>query len=404
MKYVTGIIVLLIVMVFILMFGGWNTASAERDQGEPRTVRLVHLVKYGIEPNQSIADRMKVDIINTQRFYAEQLDYHGYGYKLFNIEMDDDGDPFVHVIKQEGTEHYFATMRANFNTHRNIYFVVYDNGSTNLKGYAGGTAIPEYGDVLKNRGGICVVPTHYKSQAVSHELGHVFGLNHNFFDDSFMMSYGHERTVISECHAMKLAIHPYFNHDISLDSTFLMELMFPSSFPGDIKTDGKYTYADTSIDIVVSIDNPNDIYQVSINAESDQTRGYVFVDCQHGNTDGIFEFYYQGTTIYKGTRRVNGIKYPVTNLEFSESDSHSVRFQIIDVKGNVYVKYMDIKKDLSVLREDLNIDGSVNVLDLIIVSNHIGNGTYTRIADVNQDGIINILDLTRIAQMLGGTP
>ena len=51
---------------------------------------------------------------------------------------------------------------------------------------------------------------------------------------------------------------------------------------------------------------------------------------------------------------------------------------------------------------DVNRDGQVSVLDLILVSRHLGENTAVNPqADVNRDGIINIQDLIVVAQHLG---
>ena len=51
---------------------------------------------------------------------------------------------------------------------------------------------------------------------------------------------------------------------------------------------------------------------------------------------------------------------------------------------------------------DVNRDGEVSVLDLILVSRHLGeNASANPQADVNRDGIINIQDLIVVAQHLG---
>ena len=51
---------------------------------------------------------------------------------------------------------------------------------------------------------------------------------------------------------------------------------------------------------------------------------------------------------------------------------------------------------------DVNQDGQMNVLDLILVAQHLGsNASVNRHADVNGDGTINVLDLIVVAKHLG---
>ncbi len=51
---------------------------------------------------------------------------------------------------------------------------------------------------------------------------------------------------------------------------------------------------------------------------------------------------------------------------------------------------------------DVNADGQVSVLDLILVAQHLGSDTPANSkVDVNRDGIVNILDLILVAQHLG---
>ena len=53
---------------------------------------------------------------------------------------------------------------------------------------------------------------------------------------------------------------------------------------------------------------------------------------------------------------------------------------------------------------DVNQDGLVNVLDLILVAGHLGSdASVNRQSDVNGDGTINVLDLIIVAQNFGGS-
>lgn len=60
----------------------------------------------------------------------------------------------------------------------------------------------------------------------------------------------------------------------------------------------------------------------------------------------------------------------------------------------------------STLLEDVNKDGTVNIQDLVLVANSIGqpgDRNAVQNPDVNRDGIVNILDLVRIANNFGAT-
>ena len=52
---------------------------------------------------------------------------------------------------------------------------------------------------------------------------------------------------------------------------------------------------------------------------------------------------------------------------------------------------------------DVNSDGSVNVLDLVVIASELGNTGTNLVADVNGDGVVNILDLVLVAGMFVDT-
>ena len=52
---------------------------------------------------------------------------------------------------------------------------------------------------------------------------------------------------------------------------------------------------------------------------------------------------------------------------------------------------------------DLNGDGLIDILDIIVLINMILNGEYSSIADVNEDGVVNILDIIIYKNIILGT-
>ena len=51
---------------------------------------------------------------------------------------------------------------------------------------------------------------------------------------------------------------------------------------------------------------------------------------------------------------------------------------------------------------DVNEDGTVNILDLVLVASKFGQRVSGDPADVNEDGVVNIVDLVKVAGALGG--
>ena len=53
---------------------------------------------------------------------------------------------------------------------------------------------------------------------------------------------------------------------------------------------------------------------------------------------------------------------------------------------------MEVNISLNSLQGDVNADGVVNILDIVLLVNLVLNDEYNATADLNSDGVINILD------------
>ena len=58
-------------------------------------------------------------------------------------------------------------------------------------------------------------------------------------------------------------------------------------------------------------------------------------------------------------------------------------------------------QSIGVVAANVNHDGVVNILDLVIVATNFGQTGRNLQGDVNRDGIIDVLDLVRIARYFG---
>ncbi len=57
---------------------------------------------------------------------------------------------------------------------------------------------------------------------------------------------------------------------------------------------------------------------------------------------------------------------------------------------------------MNVLLGDVNLDGSVNLLDVAPFVALLTSGNFQAEADINQDGIVNLLDVAPIVAILTG--
>jgi len=69
-------------------------------------------------------------------------------------------------------------------------------------------------------------------------------------------------------------------------------------------------------------------------------------------------------------------------------------------------KDFSINNTQNIIPGDVNQDGLVNILDVIITVNYIFSGDYSELADLNEDAIINIMDILEIVNIIiyGWTP
>ncbi len=73
--------------------------------------------------------------------------------------------------------------------------------------------------------------------------------------------------------------------------------------------------------------------------------------------------------------------------------------------GGCYADFYDSNGNLvdcysSTNLGDINEDGILNVLDLVLIIGMILNNEYNLIADVNEDGIVNILDIVQLVNII----
>ena len=292
--------------------------------GEPRTVRMIYFLPNDRPFRQEVVDSMKVTIRQIQTFYAEQMQAHGYGNKTFRFETDAEGEPMVHRLDGQHPDSYYLTytfgktlyeVRQAFDDLRNIYLIVIDNGENVIGGNWAGFAFSH------EKSGVALLPGEFRWINAAHELGHTFGLQHDFNDGAYMMSYGPGEDQLSACTAKYLAVHPYLNPDVEAKelSPPTIQRISSSGYPPDA----------TSVSIRLKVSDSEGLHQVILYVEtvpphratgSLEVKAFQILD---GESDTVVEFDYDGVIPSDGfTRLGNPLVHPIS-------------VEVIDTDGNV---------------------------------------------------------------------
>lgn len=291
--------------------------------GEPRTVRMVYFLPNDRPFQQAVVDSMKVTMRQVQTFFADQMEAHGYGRKTFRFETDVEGDPVVHRVDGQHPDSYyrddtlttvFGEVRQVFDFSANIYLVVVDNG-TEYIGLGNGRQAK---GVANSRIRDALIPDGFHWTTAAHEIGHTFGLRHDFRDEAYIMSYGKSRRrSLSACHAEFLSIENHFNTDNEDKNTSrpTIELISPTA----------YTYPTGSTNIFVQLraSDSDGLHQVLL------FTGGSLKACRglNGEREAVVQFDYDG--LIPSPSDPQG-----TGTSLSDPLVHRIYVEAVDFFGN----------------------------------------------------------------------
>ena len=217
-----------------------------------QSVRLIYFLPNDRPARPERVAALRQLIKDTQQFYADEMQRHGFGRKTFRVETDKDGEPLVHHIEGKFTDaHYqihtpnkvWTEIKEQFDTPQHIYVCAIDIsteviGTSNIRDPEG-ESCGDGSEVWRGGGKELTFPVSghcFNLGLVAHELGHGFELEHDFRDDAYIMSYGWNRHQLSKCAAGWLDVHPAFNTSENVtnpDATIQMQA--PAAAPDGIR-------------------------------------------------------------------------------------------------------------------------------------------------------------------------
>ena len=315
----------------------------------PHRVRMVYFLPRDRKPQPDMDVTMDDTIKTVQKFYANQMEQHGFGRKTFPIETDADGNAVVHRVNGKFNEAYYVDfdflyqeawneVKEHFNTSQDIYLVVMETNSlflqhgTKINPIHGERSVAGVANKEGNLGGLVAITQKFfidNFVLVAHELGHIFGLDHDFRelghssisilgdDESYLlsniMSYGpwYTKTVrLSECAAESLDVHRYFNagwqyQDFSMNTT--VRMLSPTLMSQSNTVAVRFHF---------ELTDPDGLYQAQLLGILGGNQELSLIDCKllDGSRNRSVEF--------------------VTSSLIPERNDHIV-LKVIDIHGNI---------------------------------------------------------------------
>ena len=261
-------------------------------------VRLVYFYPKDQSLKQDKVETLRRLTADANKRYADEMQQHGFGRKTFAVETDRDGVPVVHIIRGRFSENHYRptgrhhrgvyTARAEILEHfsddrQHIYFFMMDLTQNAFSSDPGCWAFGGLHFVDQRRekdvlGGYAILPAWgWCSESLPitlHELGHAFGLHHDFRDgrgSDFIMAYGRQ-SHLSQDAAAWLSVSVFFNDSLGLSPGTITRVPDPEHTPQGVK-------------IRFQAEDPDRLHQMQLLFR--EGSGYTLIDFAflQGNTD-----------------------------------------------------------------------------------------------------------------------
>lgn len=370
-------------------------------------VRVVYLVPNDRSARPERMATLRQLMKDTQQFFADEMQSHGFGRKTFSVEADKAGEPVVHRIDgkfpeahyyEEGTGHKAWTeVRDHFNDRelQHIHFIAIDLSHDDIHGgKSGGEGTIAFysqnwqgvegrrADITEREeayGGFVVISASgdvsEKLSLTAHELGHAWGLLHDFRearDSDYVMAYGRQNRL-SRCSAEWLSVNHFFNTK-----------PIARNAPTDIQLLSTRAYSRETVSLRFKVTDPDGLHQAQLLLPELDTEGVsiarTLFDC----------------------KQLNGKTSTFESSVGTADLIDRVTLQVIDVNGHITWATLPVELDAAVSAQnilDVNSDGIVNTSDLMSIASHLGRRGINP-TDVNEDRIVNMVDLLLVAANL----
>ena len=363
-------------------------------------VRIIYFVPNDRSPQPDIRTKLDHLLKDVQTFYADQMEANGFARKTFTFESDENGSVLVHQTRGRFNDAYYYAdtskkitneISTQFEENKHINLIFVETGAEAIERNSacgiGGTLWIGNQHQVFSRGGYALIPASGKcfdgdvgKYVVAHELGHAFGLTHDFRDEKYIMSYGAYADRFSMCATEWFNVNRFFNiEQTAFNEPTTVQMLTSEVYPSNAEN---HT-------ILFQITDLDGIHQVQLHVQTtgnDPATGTKLQSCQ--KIEAI------SSTVHFDITSLTRLPYnPITLL-------------IIDVYGNITLHDFLLKAGASTSvenRTDINGDGIVDISDLVLVAVNFGKtiiGDVFPNPDVNRDGEVNVIDLLLVVNAL----
>ena len=376
-------------MCFLLMTVIFFQFVAE-SESQPE-IGLVYFLPSDRTAQADIDANIDALIKGIQTVYVDRMETAGYGRKTFTFEKNADGTAKVYRVTGKQIDVYYDTANkwkiwdeireAGHEPSKRIYIVFVGLRSQHIDGWCGtsGDWLVNTGDSniwIDTGGGVLTLTTSgrcfegdYGIHLSAHQLSYAFGLRYDPRSNvPINYTTGEDPMLTSACATEWLDGHPYFNSGLGVSTAeTTIEMSSPSVSDSDVSIDFIITDAD-------GLHQAQFFDVVFLN----EYRVLKLIACQSLEDSPV-------TATFK--TRVLTLK------------TGTVALRVMDAAGRSTEQYFSVNLSMqSHHPADVNADGVVNILDLVIVANAFGKDA----PDLNGDGVVNILDLIFITQAFEG--
>ncbi len=281
--------------IAIVLLSLWFPGFAQAQQDKAPIVRLIYYVPSDREPQPDIDAKLDTLIRDTQQFFADQMEAHGFGRKTFRYETDAAGKAVVHHLKSKfpalAREHSLE-INARFSDFRDYISLVALESDLNFGHPSGRNVCGLAHPGRSTRGGI---ETRHQSAYINnrcfnvmvfaHELGHLFGLAHDWRTTGKWIpsEWTRDPMVTSFCAAEWLDGHPAFNTDKPFDNMSIVNTTV-KMLPPSLTTSGE------AIRLGFEVSDPDGLHQIQLKMQYNAEISILDFKGVKGVTDSTVEW------------------------------------------------------------------------------------------------------------------